>query len=61
MRKNEEIVAIKKEHANEISGMAKKIQYIWVIVNFVVRQQNSDLDEKDLNNMMVHILGKESS
>jgi len=61
LRKNEEIVAIKKEHANEISGMAKKIQYIWVIVNFVVRQQNSDLDEKDLNNMMVHILGKESS
>ena len=25
-RKNEEIAAIKKEHANEISGMAKEIQ-----------------------------------
>ncbi|XP_027933320.1 uncharacterized protein LOC114188858 [Vigna unguiculata] len=60
-RKNEEIAAIKKEHANAISGMEKKIQDLRAIVNFVVRQQNPDLDEKDLNNMMAHVLGKESS
>ena len=50
-RKNEEIAAIKKEHANAISGMAKEIQDL----------QNPDLDEEDLNNMMAHVLGKESS
>jgi len=60
-RKNEEIAAIKKEHANTISGMAKEIQDLQAIVNFVVRQQNPDLDEEDLNNMMTHVLGKESS
>ncbi|XP_027912731.1 uncharacterized protein LOC114188556 [Vigna unguiculata] len=60
-RKNEEIAAIKKEHTNAISGMEKKIQDLRAIVNFVVRQQNPDLDEKDLNNMMAHVLGKESS
>ena len=60
-RKNEEIAAIKKEHANAISGMAKEIQDLRAIVNFVVRQQNLDLDEQDLNNMMARVLGKESS
>ncbi|XP_027942504.1 uncharacterized protein LOC114196152 [Vigna unguiculata] len=60
-RKNEEIAAIKKEHANAISGMAKEIQDLRAIVNFVVRQQNPDLDEEDLNNMMARVLGKESS
>ncbi|XP_027927582.1 uncharacterized protein LOC114184472 [Vigna unguiculata] len=60
-RKNEEIAAIKKEHANAISGMAKEIQDLRAIVNFVVRQQNPDLDEEDLNNMMARVLGKKSS
>ena len=60
-RKNEEIATIKKEHANAISGMTKEIQDLRAIVNFVVRQQNPNLDEEDLNNMMARILGKESS
>jgi len=41
--------------------MAKEIQDLRAIVNFVVRQQNLDLDEQDLNNMMARVLGKESS
>jgi len=27
-------------------------------VTFVVKQQNADVDDEDLNNMMAHILGK---
>jgi len=61
LKKNEEIDVIKKEHANEVSGMTKEIQDLREIVNFVVKQQNPDLDEEDLNNMMACVLGKESS
>jgi len=33
LKKKEEIVAIRKEHANEVSGMAKKIEDLEAIVN----------------------------
>jgi len=39
-KKNEEIFAIRNEHANEVSGMAKKIEVLEEMVKFVVKQPN---------------------
>jgi len=51
-KRNEEIAAIKKEHANEISDIKKKMKNLQTMLKVVVKQQNPDLDEEDINNMM---------
>ena len=61
LKKKEEIVAIRNEHANEVSGMTKKIEILEEMVKFVVKQQNPYLEEDDINNMMTRVLTKESS
>jgi len=60
-KRNEEIAAIKEEHANEISDIKKEMKDLKAMLKVVVKQQNPDLDEEDINNMMAHILSKESS
>jgi len=37
------------------------MQDLEAMVKLVVKQQNPDLDEEDINNMMTRILSKESS
>ena len=61
IKKKEEIVAIRNEHANEVTGMTKKIEVLEEMVKFVVKQQNPDLEEDDINNMMTRVLTEESS
>jgi len=60
-KKNEEIDVVKKEYENKMTHMTQEIQGLKAMVTFVVKQQNPDLDDEDLNNMMARILGKESS
>ena len=60
-KRNEQIAAIKKEHANEISDIKKKMKDLETMLKTVVKQQNPDLDEEDKNNMMTRVLSKESS
>jgi len=43
-----------------VNGMAKKIEDLEAMVKFVVKQQNPDLEEDDINNMMTRALTKES-
>jgi len=41
--------------------MVKKIENLEAMIKFVVKQQNLDSVEDDINNMMTHVLTKESS
>jgi len=61
LMKNEEIDAIKIEYEDKMTHMTKEIQGLKAMVTFIAKQQNPNLDDVDLNNMMEHILGKESS
>lgn len=61
LKKNQEIVNIQKGHALEISGMAKKIEGLEAMMKFMLKQQNPDLNEEDIEQMMSRVLGKENS
>jgi len=60
-KKNEENDVVKKEYKNKMSDMTQKIEGIKAMATFVIKQQTPNSDEKDLNNMVTHILDQESS
>ena len=53
--------SIRKEHANEMSVMTKKIEELEAMVKFVVKKQNPELEEDNINNTMTRVLSKEIS
>jgi len=60
-RKLKKFDALKKELATEINGMTKKIEDLEAMMKFMLKQQNLDLDESDIEEMMAWALSNESS
>ncbi|KAJ1408941.1 putative transposase, Ptta/En/Spm, plant [Sesbania bispinosa] len=61
LKKKEEIAVIKKQHSNEVTGMKREMEGLKSLVKTMLKQQNPDLNEEEVNNMMAAALGYENS
>jgi len=61
LKNNQEIFLIQKGHVIEINGMTKNIEDLEAMMKFMLKQQNSYLNEDDIEHTMSHVLGKENS
>ncbi|KAJ1443723.1 hypothetical protein SESBI_00321 [Sesbania bispinosa] len=59
--KNEEIAAIKKQHSNEVTSMKREMEGLKSLVKTMLKQQNPNLNEEEVDNMMATALGYENS
>jgi len=60
LKKNQEIDALKREHAIERNYMIKKFEGLEAVMKFVLKK-NTNLDENDIEQMMAWVLGNENS
>ncbi|XP_027931774.1 uncharacterized protein LOC114187665 [Vigna unguiculata] len=60
-KRNQEIAAIKKGYDMKIDGMAKRIEGLETMMTLILKQQNPDLNEDDIEHMMSLAFGKENS
>lgn len=44
-----------------MNGMTKQIQDMQAMMKFMLKQQNPELDDDDVDELMVRVLGKQSS
>jgi len=58
---NQEIVAIKKGYDMKIDGMAKRIEGLETMMTLILKQQNPDLNDDNIEHMMSLAFGKENS
>ncbi|XP_068477352.1 uncharacterized protein [Phaseolus vulgaris] len=61
LKRNQEIAAIHKGYAIEVNSLTQKVEGLEAIVKFVLKQQNPDLNEGDIEHMMSRVLRKENS
>ena len=60
LKKDQEVDALKREHAIERNDMIKKFEGLEIVMKFMLKK-NTDLDENDIKEMMTWALGNESS
>ena len=60
-KRNENIASIKKECEAKMSSMQEEMNGMKAMMKFMLKQQNPELDDDDINELMTRILGKESS
>ncbi|KAK8470254.1 hypothetical protein PHAVU_004G091794 [Phaseolus vulgaris] len=61
LKRNQEIVAIHKGYAIEVNSLTQKVEGLKAIMKFVLKQQNANLNEGDIEHMMSRVLRKENS
>ena len=61
LKRNQEIVVIHKKYVIEVNSLTQKVEGLKAIVKFVLKQQNPNLNEGDIEHMMSRVLRKENS
>ncbi|XP_020215197.1 uncharacterized protein LOC109799100 isoform X5 [Cajanus cajan] len=61
LKKNEEIVALKKQHSVEIGSMAKTVQGLQCLVRCLLKEINPELNDQALDNIMENAISNDNS
>ncbi|XP_020204525.2 uncharacterized protein LOC109789891 isoform X2 [Cajanus cajan] len=61
LKKNEEIVALKKQHSVEIGSMAKTVQRLQCLVRCLLKEINPELNDQALDNIMENGISNDNS
>jgi len=56
-----EVMPNSKGYVIEVNSLTQKVEGLKAIVKFVLKQQNPDLNEGDIEHMMSRVLRKENS
>ncbi|KAJ1390449.1 putative transposase, Ptta/En/Spm, plant [Sesbania bispinosa] len=61
LKKNEEIVALKKQHSIEIGSMAKTVQGLQGLIRCLLKEINPELDDQALDSIVENAISNENS
>ncbi|XP_057449367.1 uncharacterized protein LOC130740706 [Lotus japonicus] len=60
-KRNEEIAAIKKQHSDEMTSVKREMEGLKFLVKSLLKQQNPNFDEGEVNGIMATALGNEKN
>ncbi|KAL5059390.1 hypothetical protein RYX36_030994, partial [Vicia faba] len=61
IKRNEEILVIKKQHSDEVVGMKREIDGMKELLKTIMKQQNPHVSDEEISNMMATTLGSSNS
>ncbi|KAJ1425736.1 hypothetical protein SESBI_10813 [Sesbania bispinosa] len=61
LKRNDEIVALKKQYSEEMSRMSKQLKGMEALLSCFMKENNLELDDEALDNMMRYAITPRSS